>query len=206
MGIQVVVFRITGISPLLMNNPASMGGEEPGGKATTRTKTASPEDEAEARVYADEGGGLFFPTIAFVNSLWEGASYQKFGKDSARSRISAAVFAMEPSVPLLSQGTGDPIIEYEIDSRYVVIKATKGRVMRHRPLVRDWACDLPLELDLDYIVGPDALLPIFNRAGRVIGVGDYRPAKRGPFGRYEVEVGGNWNGKKKRLSRSKLSV
>ncbi len=48
-------------------------------------------------------------------------------------------------------------------------------------------CLLSLEIDSDFIPA-DMLITLFNRAGRMIGVMDYRPEKRGSFGRYTVEL------------------
>jgi len=185
--INIVTFNVDGITPLLMNNIGSMEEE---GKSSTRTKKIDPEADAAKRLYVTANGNLYIPSIAFLNSLWEGAAYQKIGKDSARSRIQGAVFVVDQESILIHPETGDPFknTEWEIDSRAVVIKSTKGRIMRHRPLVRDWACLVSLEVDSDFIDIEENIIPLFNIAGRKIGVMDYRPAKRGPFGRYNVSL------------------
>lgn len=195
MAANIYTFKVTGISPLLMNNPACMGNTEE--SLTTRTKKIPKEQEAESRAYRTEEGYLYCPSVAFLNSLWNGAAYKKIGKDSARSRIQSAVFTTEDETILLDPETDKPITDYEIDSRYVVIKATKGRIMRYRPMVRNWYCLLSLEMDDDFIEVEQAV-PLFNKAGRTIGVLNYRPAKRGPFGRYKAE---SYNGNQMKRNR-----
>lgn len=199
--VKIEVFKITGLSPILMNNPSAMFGDggdnEP--KASTKKKI-SPEEEAALGIYANDSGQLFVPSIAFRSSLWNGSSYQKIGKHSARSRIDAGVFVVEEECPICYPETEDPVSSYEIDSRTVVIKTTKGRILRHRAKVPEWECKLPLEIDDDFI-SPDQVLTLFNQAGKVAGVLDYRPNCHGPFGRYKVELAGpNGNGKRRKKS------
>jgi len=199
MAIGVYTFKVTGLKPILMNNPNSMNDDA--GKKT-RTKKVDPEEEARVRAYVNDEGSLYIPSIAFLNSLWEGASYEKIGKDSARARIASSIFVIDQETILYDQNTNKPIDEYVIDSRYVVIKSTQGRIMRHRPKVDNWYCLLSLEVDTDYISVEDNIIPLFNKAGRVIGVLDYRPAKRGGFGRYEVELyKGNGNSSKSKITK-----
>ena len=70
---------------------------------------------------------------------------------------------------------------WEVDSRTVVIKATKGRVVRLRPKFNDWQLSFVVELindDLPVEVVKSAL----DDAGREGGIGDFRPR----FGRFIV--------------------
>jgi len=179
-----VNFLIKGLGELLMNNPASMNES---GSGSIRTKKIDPRADAEIRLYKNEAGELYIPSVAFLNSLWQGAAYNKIGKDSARARIQAAIFVKNAETIILDKETLESKTEWEIDSRPVVVKATKGRIIRNRPKISNWACRLILLIDDEYIT-IDSILPLFNKAGKTIGVGDYRPEKRGPFGRYVVEL------------------
>lgn len=188
MTVSVTTFKITGLSPILMNNPESMMGVEGEDKPQTRTKKIDVKKEAEIRAYRLKDKSLFIPSVALKNSLWEGAAYQKINKkEAARAMINAAVLIIEEEVQLLSQKTKKPIKTYEIDTRPVVIKTTKGRILRHRPRVDDWYCLLPLEIDDDFITA-DIVNQLFNRSGKLIGVMDFRVSCRGQFGRYTSEI------------------
>jgi len=181
MATKILTFKVTGTSDLLMNNPESMNQEGP----SSRTKKFDPKREAEIRLYENKEGHFYIPTIAFLNSLWNGAAYEKIGKDAARSRIAAAIFCAEEESILLNKDTEEIIDDYEIDSRYVVVQ--KARIMRSRPKIKNWMCYVNFEVDDEYI--PVEHIPkLFNKAGKVIGILDYRPQHRGPFGRYEVEI------------------
>jgi len=181
---KIFIFKVTGLSPVLMNNPACME-ETPDAPKPSSKKKYPKEEEAKKRLYINDKKELYLPTIAFTNSLWEGSAYIKFGKQTARSVIASAIFAMEETVTLLDKDTEKPIKKYDIDSRWVVVN--KARIMRHRPAVPNWMVYLALEFDMDFIE-PEQILPLFQRAGKIIGIMDFRPACRGRFGRYTVEI------------------
>jgi hypothetical protein len=168
-----------------MNNPACIEEEPETPSAKAGKKKYPKEEEAKKRLYINDKKQLYLPTIAFTNSLWEGSAYIKFGKQTARSVIASAIFAMEETTILLDKETGKPIKKYDTDSRWVVVN--KSRIMRHRPCISNWMVNLPLEFDMDFIE-PEQILPLFQRAGKIIGVMDFRPACRGRFGRYTVKM------------------
>ena len=65
-----------------------------------------------------------------------------------------------------------------------MVGVEKRRVLRTRPRVPSgWETTHYFEL-LDDVIDPRDLAPIFERAGRLVGVGDWRPK----FGRYEVTI------------------
>jgi len=182
MATKIVTFKVTGISALLMNNPASMEGD---GGLKARTKDYSDEKEAEKRLYRNAEGKLYVPSIALLRSLWYGSSYQKIGKDSARARIQAGVFIIDNEAVLLDKDTEKPIDNYDIDKRSVVVQ--RQRITRCRPTIKNWICYIDFEIETDFI-NEELILPLFKGAGKMIGVLDYRPQKTGPFGRYSVEI------------------
>ena len=102
--------------------------------------------------------------------------------------LKAAVFPAEEWTTLLDARTGKPMkaSEYVIDIRRVVLQKKLG-ILRARPKVMPWKCIVPLEVD-DTIDNPKLLQDIGNLAGRMVGVGDFRPEKGGPFGRYTVKL------------------
>ena len=61
----------------------------------------------------------------------------------------------------------------------------KNGILRSRPIIPVWAVDVIFEIDDDFIV-PSQVLSLMNDAGRIAGVGDWRPAKKGRYGRYKV--------------------
>ena len=75
--------------------------------------------------------------------------------------------------------------DWEVDSRPVRIPATGGRIIRHRALFNDWKLNFTLNLDTE-LLAPKMLREIVDAAGKRIGLGDFRPQTKGPFGKYVV--------------------
>ena len=86
---------------------------------------------------------------------------------------------------LLDPDTGQRISEYQIHVARVVVQ--RSSIMRARPEIERWGCVLELEVDLDF-TSPWQVEELLNIAGRISGVGDFRPEKRGPHGRYRAEL------------------
>lgn len=78
-----------------------------------------------------------------------------------------------------------PAKDFEVDSRPVTIPATKGRIMRHRPRFDQWGAAFEMQIN-DDLLSVDMAHQLLNEAGLSIGIGDFRPEKRGPFGTFRV--------------------
>ena len=76
-------------------------------------------------------------------------------------------------------------VQYQIDSRPVVMPATHGRVMRHRPRFDQWAVQFTLSYD-ENLLSEIQVRRIVDDAGARVGLLDYRPEKKGPMGRFTV--------------------
>jgi hypothetical protein len=85
--------------------------------------------------------------------------------------------------------------EFTVDSRPVVVPATKGRVMRHRPRLDAWALSFALEWD-ETLITPTQMRRIVDDMGARVGLLDFRPEKKGPFGRSVVTSWQNGTPKK----------
>jgi len=90
---------------------------------------------------------------------------------------------MSDTITILN-GTG-PAKSFEVDSRPVTIPATKGRIMRHRPRFDQWGLKFDLIVN-DDLLSVDMAQQLLQEAGQQIGIGDFRPEKRGPFGCFLV--------------------
>jgi hypothetical protein len=185
--VVVAVFRITGVSPLLQNNPASMGGGA--AKGPEMKSIPTPEVEAASKVYKDEEGLFYILSESFRSSIvgkGGAASGYKKGKVTMIAACGAGLFTMEPRCLLLDpKNEWKPLDEYKIDTRRAVIKG--AGVLRSRPMFLSWGCDIAFELDEAW-VKPDEILFFLNRAGKICGVGDFRPQKKGTFGRFSAEL------------------
>ena len=109
---------------------------------------------------------------------------KKFGKMFATAAIKGSVFIVEPFA-LILDAKGSAATKYTIDRRSVVIG--KARVLRCRPMWPGWTMQVPLEIDTA-ILTPAQVCDAMNLAGRIIGIGDYRPEKGGGFGRFTATL------------------
>lgn len=165
--------KITGLSPILMNSFPLEPLSPPLGK---RTK----EEQAECAAYRDETTNkLYIPGVAVHRALIGGAAFLKGKGRATLQKPAAACLLVTPEI--LDLG----VEEYEIDSRPVVVPATKGRIVRHRPKLKEWGIQFLLEWDPELITAEQARQIVDNTGSRV-GLLDFRPACKGPFGRFVV--------------------
>lgn len=176
--------QLVGESPLLQNNGASINPQ----KAGTRARDYDPTLEAEQRLYRDpQTRQLGHPTLALYRAFIGGARPFRVRRSSAAKLLAGALqIKPVPLVPLL-QPDGQPIDQYQLDVRSVVV--SRQRIPRVRPRFDEWRLDLIVELDER--VWEQSLVGLFKEivghAGRVVGLGDFRPEKLGYFGRFRLE-------------------
>lgn len=177
---NVVRYRVTGTHPLLMHSPKGMGGAAAG---LGQKRIPSPADEAEAATYRLPDGQLYLPAIAFRSAILNASKGRRIGRFAAKGVLSSSLFVTDEHVPL-TDAKGEPLSGFEIDVRRCVVQ--RQGVMRARPKIDEWCGELALEFDPDFLK-VDWITEIFALAGRTVGVGDYRPERSGPFGRFTVE-------------------
>ncbi len=178
---KTCVFNIVGMAPgVLMNNPTEIGGKP---KGVGRKTKPTAEEDAATKVYTLPSGQLCLPTDHFRQSLINGGKGLRLGKEYATSLIKGTVFAVTDTCPLATEGK--PITSYAIDTRRAVIQ--KQGIPRSRPLIEKWETTVEFEYDPDFITA-EQIGEVMDIAGRRVGVGDYRPQKGGPFGRFTAEL------------------
>ena len=166
--------EITGESPILMHAFPLVPLENP------PIEKRSPAEQAEISAYRIPGKKtLYLPGTALQRCFVGAAAYSK-GKGRASLQKQTAACLLIPE-EYLSLGTED----YEIDSRAVVIAATKGRIVRHRPKITNWRCSFTIQYD-ESLLKASEVRNIVDDAGARVGVLDFRPEKKGPFGRFKV--------------------
>jgi len=170
--------RIKGTSPLLMNRPSALIGD------ITKEKTqadVSPREQAETRLYLTNKKKLYQPETHIKGSLVEAGKNQKVvGKGKATySKIVGYAVEINP-YEIVHKNQA-----WEVFSVLAVNPNTRGRNMVHRPMLKEWELDFEVTFD-DEQVSAVVLKEIFDRAGRIVGIGDWRPAKKGRFGKFQV--------------------
>jgi len=172
---KTVEVTIEGLSALLMN-------KFPMEKIEAMEKLAI-EEQAEHAAHRDpDTGELYIPGVAIYSMLVAAATYSKGRGRATLQKPAAACIIIEPERCSLG------VKEYTIDSRPVVISATRGRIMRHRPRLDKWKCSFGLTYDA-MLITAEQMRRIVDDGGSRVGLLDFRPAKKGPFGRFMVT---NW--------------
>jgi hypothetical protein len=184
---MLVSVIIEGLSSLLQHR-FSEEAEGDVGKTTRAVKVTrgTPREEAEKVCYRWPSGEMYHPSQSIFTLLCEsGRNHkQKGSRRSLKYVVPAAVVMCSDTMPLLDK-EGNPIMDFEVDSRPVVIPSTKGRIMRHRPRLDEWRAKFELEID-EEVLDVETIQQLLTEGGRKIGIGDFRPERFGPFGRFMV--------------------
>jgi hypothetical protein len=163
---------LKGISPILMHAYPMV--------AIEALEKKSIEEQAEYSAYRIPGTKkLCVPGLCLQRALVAAAAYSKGKGRASLQKQAAACLTVSPEY--LDLG----VDSYSIDSRPVVIKATQGRILRHRPRLDSWQVSLVLEFDENLMTEAN-VRRIVDDAGSRVGVLDFRPERKGPFGRFMV--------------------
>jgi len=144
---------------------------------------------AESMTYRDEAGNLAIPATNLYIMLVNTGKGKTSGKGNEKVYLSkhvASTVRIEPDFITLTEG-GKPLRKFDVDSRYVRIQG-RGRVIRHRPLLRSWTARFWLIYEKAAYAGglAETLKDLFLIASRRVGILEYRPEHYGPFGRFDI--------------------
>lgn len=185
---SIINVKIQGVTPLLMNRFTEEAEIKVSSGVSTVTvgKKGTPREQAEKKAYIDTEGNLYIPGPNIFSCLIQAGKFHKAGKSKVttakNSLVPAGIAIREIVCPLNTK-------DFEVDSRSVVIPSTGGRIMAHRPRLDEWGVSFTLDVD-DAMFSPEFVRQLVDDAGSKIGLGDFRPDRKGPFGKFVV-VG--WN-------------
>ena len=183
---KYVECSISGVSPLICNKFTDAAAEKAsnGTGISTVGHRGSPREIAESKLYLGLNGKPMIPQPNLFRSIIDAGTFFKAGKSKVTtlksSLIPACLAITEVEIPIVHT---DP---WTVDTRAVRIPSTGGRILAHRPCFFDWRLAFQMELD-DTILAVEILRDIVDTAGKRIGLGDFRPATKGPFGRFRVD-------------------
>lgn len=183
---KLIDIQIRGIQPLLMHRFGEDAEAASSSKArNVKIDRGTPREQAERVANKNEDGTFYISAFAIPNAMGAaGTNYKMPGtRKSMRFIVPSAIRIYEPTITVMN-GAG-PALDFEVDSRPVTIPSTKGRIMRHRPRFDCWGLEFSIGVDDSLMELSDAQM-LLEQAGLSIGVGDFRPEKRGPFGTFRV--------------------
>jgi hypothetical protein len=160
-----ILVSLVGTTPLLCGRPAS--DLVPVGQESRA--------QAAARLYLDDEKNPVIPNLNLFRSFTGAA--RLLGRSPAE--IVHHLGIRERAVPILA------LRGWAVDTRSVRQPQTGERTLCHRPRFDDWRLRFTLLIDQDAISIAEAH-NVLTLAGQRIGLGDYRPERGGPFGRFAV--------------------
>lgn len=173
---KIIKVEIIGKTPLLVNRFHEDAAQEATSGVHSRKEKPTEYEDAKMRLYLNERGP-YIPDEWIRQAMIGAAARHKVGRRAATTDVAAALYVFPAQINL--QG------DWHVDSRAIVIPATKGRLLRHRPMFDQWSASFSLQIDTD-IISEALAKAILVDAGRLVGIGDFRPARKGPYGRFEV--------------------
>lgn len=179
--------KITGTTPLICNrftDEAQISASN-GNRVATVGDKGSPKEQASKKLYIGNNGKPIIPQPNLFRAIIDGGKFFKAGKSKVTtlksSLIPACLEIAGIEIPIKSRDG------WEVDTRAVRIPSTGGRILSHRPKFNDWELEFTTHLD-EEIMSPALFREILDAAGKRIGLGDFRPDCKGPFGKFVVTL------------------
>ena len=196
MAMQSAHIAITGINPLLQNNPQSVDPFNAYAKAKkviTNKRTGKTEDDlielgnldAESKIYFDDKIGVYVPATWLTEAIFCRAfSVAKIGRDKMRGGL----FATEDKLQLFYDDmeqvkTKKDVVMNPKFRHRMILPQGQVRVPKDAPIFHNWSFSTVVEFD-DTVVDFATLKRIVEQAAKYGGFGDFRPT----FGRAIAEV------------------
>lgn len=189
MGFQDLDFHIVGVSPTVQHNGQLADPLNKFTKAlkqvTSKRKKTDDDYEEMARLeflgglYVDENGAPCWPGECIESMFKSAARLSKCGKDIERG------LWIDGNWPLIYKGPKDAD-SLAADEKFRFTCGVKNpgsgsRVMRTRPIFRDWSLKFSLRFDVECL-SPDRVREFAVTAGKYVGLSDFRPR----YGRFDV--------------------
>lgn len=146
------------------------------GSAKVKPGPRDPEAEMQEAIYRRPDGGYGFPKLAFLKAFATAATRMT----SVKGTEALAAVQIDTADEFLALDCSEPVLR-----RDHVTRQGRGNLV-YRPLFATWAVWVPIQLDPE-VVSLDQLIHIVRKAGAGVGVGNWRPEKKGDFGRWNVD-------------------
>lgn len=170
------MISVIGTAPILFHrwSVESVEAKSNAAKGSKAKKT----DDLESYVYRTPNGDLAIPSEYFRMALIHAAKFKqgpRSPRKSAMDLFKAAVACLDPLCSL-----GKAKWDY-VDQRRVAVQ--RNGITRCRPAMNEgWKTEVLMQVLLPEYVSPGLLNETVQSAGKLIGVGDFRPS----YGRFQV--------------------
>ncbi len=171
---------IKGMTPLIMHRFSEKAqkqiADKQAKKAVKNKPKRDPKAEFEAAYYRDADGDAAMPAINFKAAMLRVYKLSGFGN---KNEIRFGVYL--PS----------EFVKIEGRSRMRTDTVRLGGMsnpadLRYRPEFKTWSAELRIDLNTD-VISIEQFLSVFTNAGRMAGIGEWRPEKTsGNFGTWQI--------------------
>jgi hypothetical protein len=185
---QIAVERlyvpIVGTAPLLVHRFSEKAKRQMLDNMQGRKNPKTPRDpqaDYEAAFYHTKDGGYGFPAIAFKAATVSASRF--YDKSVTMTSLRQFVFVNgEPSADgqQMVRIVGEPVMRED------VVRVGMGTDLRYRPQFTEWSTTLEVTFVTSALTRA-SLLSLIEAGGLGVGVGEWRPEKRGDFGTYRVD-------------------
>lgn len=195
MAIRKASVVITGVSPLLQNNPQTVNPFNFFAKAkkVITSKRAKTEDdlleladlEMESKLYWDDNVGIYVPsrwlTEAAITAAFAVAKISK-------AKMRGGIFAVEDKLTLEYDKKNKvksiaDVVKNDYFRHFMILPQAGVRVSKYAPIFHKWSFTGSIEYD-DTVIDLSTLRRVYERTAKYVGFGDFRPT----FGRATAEV------------------
>lgn len=189
---QSINLKFTGLRPLIMHNGMLVDRAYWANKAlkpltSKRSKTDADHDLIDklsflGALYVNKDQKPILPWFVLRASLVNAAKGFKMGTQAKTGLFVTDDAIVDYGADLTPEGLWD-------DEKYrnrAVVSVGTASIVRVRPQFPTWSVNVPVEYSEDVLSRED-VIRIADRAGRFVGVGDWRPQTGGMFGTFKVE-------------------
>lgn len=184
-GRETLLVPIRGTAPLVTNRFPEKAKRQmlDAMRGQKKLKVAKdPQAEYEAAFYRLKDGAPAFPALGFKQATVGAARF--YGKDISMKGLTLFCFFSgeigEDGHQYIRINGSDPEMRED-----VVKVGISGHDLRYRPQFSEWTATL----EVTYITGVlsrDSMISLIE-AGGMVGVGEWRPERKGDFGTYEID-------------------
>ena len=172
----IATVTIEGTASLLFHRWSNEAVAAKAGAA--KNSKAKKSDNVESYVSRDEKGMICLPGEYLRQSIIYAAKFRQDPRSPRKSAMDLYKAGVVALTELASLGSKD--WDY-LDARRVVIQ--RSAVTRQRPAFnKGWRATIDLSVLVPEYIEPSTLLEVIGQAGRLIGVGDFRPT----YGRFAI--------------------
>lgn len=151
--------------------------------------TRTPREEASEKLYL-HGANPILPGENFMSCLIAAGVFIRLdGKkqiSTAKSTVLPALMTLQTPILYLHKPDSKEPATWEADVRQGRNPNGGEAVAICRPRFDAWSFDVTIDID-EHEIGENVIRDLFDKAGRRIGLGDFRPSRKGIFGQFVVE-------------------